>query len=75
MKIFFKNMIINKFTTRIIFEHGNSLFDEKIVNEMEAVSVLLGAYQKYGRKMGMNKYSELKKKFDYLLREVNKEIH
>jgi len=75
MRIFFKKLDINKFTTKITFEHGNSIYDKTIANEMEAISVLLGAYQKYGRGMGMNRYTEVKKKFDDLLREVNKEIH
>ena len=75
MKVFFKRLDVNKFTSKVTFEHGSTANKGDIINEMEAIAVLLGAYQKYGRKLGMNKYDELRLKFEELLGEVNRGIH
>lgn len=40
----------------------------------KALVVLLGGYNKYGRKMDINKFDKLKKHFDNLIQKVSEEI-
>jgi len=75
MKVFFKNITINKFTTKITFEHGDSVFDRSIRDEAKAVSVLLGAYHEYGRRLGLEKYNEVRRRFEELLEEVKENMY
>lgn len=72
MKAFFKSIDINKFTTKITFEHGNSLFYPAIRSEVEAIGILLGNFRS---QISQEKYNELREKFDGLLKEVNENIH
>lgn len=72
MKTFFKSIEINKFTTKIILEHGSSLFYPEIKAEAEVIGLLLG---NFNGQMSQKRYDELRKKFYELLKEVEESIH
>jgi|TARA_S200002703_G_C3582964_1_gene179044 hypothetical protein len=69
-----KKITVGKTTSTIKVEHPNTEYNVARVNKLHAIAILLGGYNELGRKMDVERYLELKQKFDNLVREVVKEI-
>lgn len=74
MKTNLKSLEVNKLTSRITLEHSNSKETYLIPLEVEAIAVLLGGYNKYGRKIPIERHEKRKAIFMGMISEIMEEI-
>lgn len=58
-------------TIKLEWDSENNIAPEK---ELKALAVMLGAFNKYGRKMDLDKYNEIVEKFEELWNETVEKI-
>lgn len=70
----FKSLRINKTTSQITLEHSNAEKTTIIPRRLEAISVLLGGYNIYGRSIDIEKHRDRMKRFMDILEEVENDL-
>jgi len=69
MNTYFKSLKITAMTCRITLEKGYQADAEL---EFKALAVLMGGYNQYGRAVELEKYEQVKKRFDQALCDMKK---
>lgn len=66
----FKKLEVGKKTSKIIFEHPDTEYTYSVERRLRAISILTGAYNLYGRKIDVEKYTDLQNEFEKLVHEI-----
>lgn len=70
MKTTLKKLIIGKTTSTIIVEHSDTNKSISSFDEVTAIAILLGGYNRFGRKIDVIKYQKIKTEFDSCVAEI-----
>lgn len=69
----FKSLRVNKTTSQITLEHENP--DTMLISrQLEAISVLLGGYNVYGRSIDIDKHRDRVKRFMSIIEETYEDL-
>lgn len=66
MNITFKKLQANKKSSNITFSH----YDYRGLDDLEAIAILTGGYNKYGRNIDISTYYKLKDQFESILNKI-----
>jgi len=70
MENVFKKLEVNKLTAKITLDRLVTDSDD----DLKALSILTGGYNKYGRKISLDKHRENMKRFQDLIEEIKKDM-
>jgi hypothetical protein len=65
-----KSLNIGKTTTKITIEHDNTDDSVKVSNRIIALYILLGGYNEFGRSIDLDKYKDIKRRFNECISEI-----